>query len=253
MLQVETKEVLKVFWKKIGLLLLFILAAYLDGNHFAKFYSNGELILTILVLITFLVFYMRSSPRSKRLYLYMILATFFVEYLLSVWIEMYSYRSGGIPTYIPFAQSIFFVRIYEFSRKPLIINNKNFFISVFFLFTAIVSGYSLIAFNDVFGFVMSIAVYLLLVLRPKYKLFFLTWFFVIIFIEFGGVALGVWNWPNYAFKNISFLPSNNPPCGIALFYFTIEFTVFLIFILVNQKIWKRFKSIKSNTKIISNG
>ena len=57
----------------------------------------------------------------------------------------------------------------------------------------------LIAFNDVFGFVMTVAVFLMLIKRPKDRLFFLTMYMVVAVLEIGGTAYSAWSWPDTAF------------------------------------------------------
>ena len=91
---------------------------------------------------------------------------------------------------------------------------------------------------------MTLAVFAMLIKRPKDRLFFLTMYIVVAVLEIGGTAYGAWKWPSTAFGEFSFLPSNNPPSGISLFYFLLDVGCFLIYIFVNHKTWKRFKQLQ---------
>jgi hypothetical protein len=103
---------------------------------------------------------------------------------------------------------------------------------------------SLALFNDVFGFVMALGVLILLAIRPKYRLFFLTWHILITFGELSGVFFEAWTWPSIAFHTFDFLPSHSPPSGISLFYYILELGAFFIYILIHRNVWRRFKQIK---------
>ncbi|MDB2385601.1 hypothetical protein N9V96_03940, partial [Polaribacter sp.] len=93
-------------------------------------------------------------------------------------------------------------------------------------------------------FVMTGFVFLLLWKRPKERLFFFTMYLLVAILEIGGTAFGAWKWPAIAFDKFTFLPSNNPPSGISLFYFLLDISCFFIYTLVNKTSWKRFKKLK---------
>ena len=91
---------------------------------------------------------------------------------------------------------------------------------------------------------MTLGVFGMLVIRPKDRLFFLTMYVVVAVLEIGGTAYSTWSWPSTAFGVFDFLPSNNQPSGISLFYLLLDVSCFMIYIIINRKTWKRFKSIK---------
>ena len=71
-------------------------------------------------------------------------------------------------------------------------------------------------------------------------------YIIVALLEIGGTAFGAWKWPSIAFDTFSFLPSNNPPSGISLFYFLLDVSCLFVYILFHQKIWKRHKCINQN-------
>jgi hypothetical protein len=106
----------------------------------------------------------------------------------------------------------------------------------------------LVVFNDVFGFIMTIFVFLILIKRPKDQLFFLTMYIVVAVLEIGGTAYEVWSWPDTAFGFFPLLKSHNPPSGISLFYFLLDVGCFVLYTQINRKAWKRVKRIRGLMK-----
>ena len=82
-------------------------------------------------------------------------------------------------------------------------------------------------------------VFLLLWKRPKDRLFFYAMYILVAILEIGGTAFGCWKWPNTAFGVFEFLPSNNPPSGISLFYFLLDISCFFIYTQRHKITWKR--------------
>jgi hypothetical protein len=155
---------------------------------------------------------------------------------------MYTYRLGNIPLYVPFGHAVLFARVFRFSKVSLVRkfhkSIEQFFGSIIILFASIY----LLFFADVFGFVMTICVFLLLWKRPKDRLFFFTMYLLVAILEIGGTAFGCWKWPNIAFGIFEFLSSNNPPSGISLFYFLLDIGCFVMYTQRNKMAWFRLKS-----------
>ena len=95
---------------------------------------------------------------------------------------------------------------------------------------------------------MTIAVFLVLINRPKDRLFFLTMYVVVAVLEIIGTAYEVWSWPDTAFGVFPILKSHNPPSGISLFYFLLDIGCFVMYTQFNSKTWKRFKYIRRQLK-----
>jgi hypothetical protein len=240
----DLKEIFKVFLRRIGLLFVFVIALYFDGTHFASIYPHAQLVTNIFMIIAFFILVYRSNKRTRELMLYAVIIGLGGEYLFSIGLDMYTYRLENVPWYIAFGHAAVYARVYMFSKAPIVRKYWKEITRFFYLIIFIFSLIYLIAFNDVFGFVMTLAVFAMLIKRPKDRLFFLTMYIVVAVLEIGGTAYGAWRWPDIAFGEFSFLPSNNPPSGISLFYFLLDVGCFVIYILVNRTAWKRFRRMK---------
>ena len=240
----ERAKILRFFWKKVGILLVLVPVLYLDGTHLASIFPYGQHVLTALVAIAFVIFYRRARRRIRRMYICILIFGPVLEYTMSLGLGMYTYRLGYVPIYAFFMHAICIGRIFEFSRFLSTTLYDKIFIKYLYGFIIIHSLISLIIFNDIFGFVMTLGVIVLLAVRPKYRVFFLTWHVLVTFGELSGVFFEAWSWPSIAFGVFDFLPSHSPPSGISLFYYILELGAFLLYILVYKDVWSRFKNIK---------
>jgi hypothetical protein len=247
MLSIPKQDLLaicKVFIRRIGLLFLFVVALYFDGTHFASIYPHAQLITNIFMIIAFFILYYRSNKRTRELMIYAVFIGLGGEYLFSVGLDMYTYRLENVPWYIAFGHAAVYARVYMFSKAPIVRKYWKEITRFFYIVISIFALVYLIAFNDVFGLIMTLGVFLMLIKRPKDRLFFLTMYIVVAVLEIGGTAYSTWVWPDTAFGEFSFLPSNNPPSGISLFYFLLDVGCFVMYILVNRRTWKRFRAIR---------
>lgn len=240
----DFKKILLLFTRRIGLLFVFVAALYFDGVGFAAIYPDAQTVTNIFMLIAFFLLYMRSVKRTRELMIYAVIIGFAGEYLFSIVLDMYTYRLSNLPLYIPFGHAAVYARTYVFSKASIV---KKYAKQITFYFTKIIlllALFYLIVFNDVFGFVMTIAVFLLLYNRPKDRLFFLTMYIVVAVLEIGGTAYAAWSWPDTAFGVFPYLESHNPPSGISLFYFLLDVGCFFLYTQINRKAWKRVKNIR---------
>jgi len=241
-------KIISVFNRRIGLLFLFVLALYFDGKSFAALYPNAQTITNCFMLIAFFLLYKRSVKRTRHLMIYAVIIGFIGEYLFSIVLDMYTYRLSNLPIYVPFGHAAVYARTYTFSKAPVVKKNKKVIVRLLTLVISLFALFYLIAFNDIFGFVMTVFVFLILLKRPKDQLFFLKMYIVVAVLEIGGTAYEVWSWPDTAFGFFPLLKSHNPPSGISLFYFLLDVGCFVLYTQINKKAWKRVKYIRSIQK-----
>jgi len=242
--KVDRLKILAVFNRRIGLLFLFVLALYFDGIGFAAIYPHAQTVTNIFMLIAFFLLYKRSVKRTRELMIYAVIIGFAGEYLFSIVLDMYTYRLSNLPLYIPFGHAAVYARTYTFSKASIIKKHQNKIVKLLTLVISIFTLFYLIVFNDIFGFIMTIFVFLILINRPKDRLFFLTMYVVVAVLEIGGTAYEVWSWPDTAFGVFPILKSHNPPSGISLFYFLLDIGCFVMYTQFNKKTWKRVKSMR---------
>ena len=139
------------------------------------------------------------------------------EYVFSVQFGWYTYSLGYVPLYIAVGQAIFYTKILKFSKHKFSLFAQGKIVRNCYVILATGSSYYLYAFNDLFGFVMSYGVVLVILLFRKQRLFYLVCYVVVFCIELVGVSFEVWEWELYPILGLKFLPSHNLPSGISLF------------------------------------
>ncbi len=91
---------------------------------------------------------------------------------------------------------------------------------------------------------MTVLVVFFLRNKPRERLFFLTMYIVVAFLEIVGTTYKCWHWPDTAWGVIPFLPSNNPPSGISLIYFLLDLGCLWLYKQRHREAWGRMKNIR---------
>lgn len=233
--------------ESVGWLIFIIsLGLFLDSSFFANnYYEHGQQINTLLVVLVYSYLYWKGTSRVRQQLVYAFLIGLVGEYIFSIALGMYTYRLENIPHYIPFGHAVVFTGVYFFSRKQKVKFFRKQLELFFTISIAIYSLFLLVFKNDIFGFSLTILVFLSLRKYPKERLFYLSMFFIIGFIEVLGTSLGCWEWPSIAFGKFEFLPSSNPPSGICFFYYGLDRGTLSIYKRRNKAAWNRFKQMRS--------
>ncbi|MBL4569105.1 MAG: hypothetical protein JKY69_05470 [Flavobacteriaceae bacterium] len=239
------KKIASAFFTTLGYLFLFIVFdLFLDSHYMVALYPDTQYLATIGMLIGFAVLYLRAAARIRELMLYAVIVGFLGEHLFSIGLGMYTYRLGNVPIYIPPGHAIVYIAAVYFCKKSII---KVYRKQLEKLFIVFVLGYSLLFLifaNDVFGFGMTVLVLFSLRNRPRERLFFLTMYIVVVFLEIVGTNYQCWAWPDTAFGTFSFIKSANPPSGISLFYFLLDLGTLWLYKQRHLKAWGRMKHIR---------
>tara|TARA_R110002033_G_scaffold147768_4_gene185045 strand:- start:1300 stop:2070 length:771 start_codon:yes stop_codon:yes gene_type:complete len=244
----DLKKVIKLFNRKIGLFFLAVAALYLDSTHLAKYFEYNQIVINIFMIIGFFWMYFRSVKRVRELMIYGVFLGLIGEYFFSVYLGMYTYRLGNVPLYVPLGHAAIYARVFVYSKAPVVRKHHKTLEKIMYIFISLFALGYLLFLNDVFGFIMTLGVFALLINRPKDRMFFLTMYIIVAGLEIGGPAYGAWKWPDTAFGVFDFLPSNNAPSGISLFYFLLDIGCFTLYTLRNKIAWSRVKNIRKLNK-----
>ena len=242
----DLKKFINVFNRRFGLFIIFVFVLFFDSIYFVENILDSQIPINILMIFGFIVMYWRANPRTKELMIYAVILGFGGEYLFSRGLNMYTYRLENVPLYVPLGHAALYGRIIMFSKAPVVRKYHKKIERLFGICIGIFATVYLIFFSDVFGFVMTICMFLLLWKRPKDKLFLFSMYILVAILEIGGTAFGCWKWPSTAFDVFTFLPSNNPPSGISLFYFLLDIGCFFMYTQRHKITWSRLKSIQRN-------
>lgn len=169
---------------------------------------------------------MLRGLRTEQQYMALVFVPFSAlgEYIFSLIFQLYRYKFGAVPFYVPFGHAILFstgllivglpiVQVYEqrFRRVLLVIH------------IALFSG-ALLVFHDslsaVFGVVFGCILW-----RKRDHVLYLVMGFLVLYIEIVGTVLGCWVWNPTPW---GFLQTTNPPVGAFVCYVIADILVIKI-------------------------
>ena len=242
----DLKKIISLFNREIGRFVFFVFVLFFDSIWFSENVTTSQWLINILMLAGFIKMYLRSTPRVKEVMIFAVILGFLGEHLFSRVLHMYTYRLENVPLYVPLGHAALYGRIFMFSKASVVRKHNKAIEQLFALAISIFAIVYLVFFKDVFGFLMTVGVFLLLWKRPKDRLFFYSMYILVAILEIGGTAFGAWKWPEIGFGVFELLPSNNPPSGISLFYFLLDVSCFLIYIIFHNSAWKRLRRMRNN-------
>ena len=231
--------------KSIGLLFFFLLTGlFLDSFYFLKITEHAQWYANVAMFIVTTIVFLKVTKRNKEQMITAILIAIIGEYLFSIVLGMYTYRLGNVPHYVPPGHALVYISVLYFSKASSIIKHRFSIEKFFIIFILIYASVFLIVKNDVFGFVMTIATLLILRNKPRERLFYLTMYLTVCFLEITGTYYLCWKWPSTAWGVFDFLPSHNPPSGISFFYFGLDLGSLWLYKQRHKFAWKRMKNIR---------
>lgn len=236
----------KAFSKTLGLLFLFIAAGlYFDSTYFLAISSYGQQIANVLLILATLLIFYKASPRYKEQMLYAVVIGIAGEYFFSLYLGMYSYRLGNIPHYVPPGHALVYMAVIYFLKEKTVIPHKKLLEKVLVVFISLYTLFFLIVYNDVYGFILTVLILVLLRNKPRERLFYYTMYLVVAYLELIGTNYQSWFWPSFAFDKFTWIPSANPPSGISFFYFGLDLGCLWLYKKRHGIAWQRMKSIRN--------
>jgi hypothetical protein len=198
---------------------------FLDSKWVLSHGLNGQMLDNILVpLYCYAMYRTMPDERLKKIMLLTIPVSAVGEVILSMGIELYTYKFGYVPIYVPFGHAIVIgsgfqllwrARLHD--HASAIIRQSLIFYGALFLGVFWVYGDS---FTVLLGILFFIGV---LSMRQRMIYMFMPLF--VLFVEFVGTAFGCWAWAPRPFGVLS---TTNPPMGSVMFYVYLDMIVMML-------------------------
>lgn len=160
----------------------------------------------------------RSSPPSERAQVAaVVLIATAGEVLGSLILDLYEYRRGGIPAFVPPGHGLVYLAGCRLARSPVVRAHAS---SVVRLAIAAAAGWAVGALAwgsrpDVAG-ALAAGVLLLFLVRGREPTLFACMLFFVAVLELYGTAMGTWQWAAH-WPGLH-IPQANPPSGVAAGY-----------------------------------
>ena len=242
---VASKTFFSAFTKTLGILCVYIfLGLSLDSLYVAENYADLQWLANIIMVMVFSITLFNVTPRIREQLVYAVIISFVGEYLFSLGMGMYTYRLENIPHYIPMGHALVYAGVLYFTKTVFAKNNIKILEKIVIVFMLCYAVLFLIFKNDVFGFVLTIATLLILRKKKRERLFYVTMYLAVAFLEIVGTSFECWWWPTTAWDVLPFLPSHNPPSGISFFYFLLDLGCLYLYKKRHEIAWIRMKNIR---------
>jgi len=202
-----------------------VVMLFLDSKWVLAHGLNGQLLDNLLVPLYLYAMY-RTMPddRLKKIMLITLPVSAVGEVFFSMGIELYTYKFGTVPIYVPFGHAIVIGSGFQLlwragvhERASLIINRFLIFYAALFLGVFWVFGDS---FTVLLGLLYFLGVFLM-----KQRVIYMFMPLFVLFVEFVGTAFGCWSWAPNPF---GFLSTTNPPVGSVMFYVYLDIIVMVL-------------------------
>jgi hypothetical protein len=240
-----SKTFLPAFFKSLGVLFIYILfGLYIDSHFMMKYVDEPQWIANVLMLVIFSITFLKVNPRIREHMIYATLIGFVGEYLFSVGFGMYTYRLENVPHYIPMGHALVYIGVLYFIKTAFTKRNLKILERIFTIFIMFYAAAFLVFKGDVFGFALTAGTLLILRRYPRERMFYLTMYLAVAYLEIIGTSYECWKWPSTAFDYFTFLPSANPPTGISFFYFGLDLGCLWLYKKRHKIAWSRMKNIR---------
>lgn len=214
--------------KKVNQILfssVFFIFIYLaiDSIYVAENYFDARDITNIIVICYFLYMLSAGNTTLRKLMLIMAPISYIGEYIYCNILNMYDYRGGEIPIYIPFTHAIIFgygylAYVSEFAKKhhdKMAIIFPIFFTTIFLIATFV--------YGDMLTAIFGILFFLVIRRKRWDHVYYYVACFALV-LEFIGTSFGNWAWHPYSFIIV---PTVNPPVGITFLYIGGDVVLYL--------------------------
>jgi hypothetical protein len=146
------------------------------------------------------------------------------EYLFSLVFQLYTYKFGAVPFYVPFGHAILFSTGLMIADLPIVVAREAQARWGLLAFHAGLFGGAALALGDSLSAVFG-ALFVVILYRKRCRPFYLIMGVLVLYIELVGTALGCWFWDPAPF---GVLHTTNPPVGAFVCYVIADILVIKI-------------------------
>jgi hypothetical protein len=209
-------------------------------------FPYGQWVANGIMAVYFAIIYRGAPERLRRLMLYGVFVAIAGEVVFSLLIGMYEYRLANVPLYVPPGHAILYACVYYFVREPLIARNRRWLLPLLLALGFCYSAVWLVTRGDVWGAVCTALFVYLIWRHPDSRLFFAAMFLFVAFLELVGTGFEAWYWHPTLLDRFDWMPSGNPPSGIAVFYFGFDAACLDVYASRHPKVTKRYMRLRAH-------
>jgi hypothetical protein len=200
-------------------IVLFALGA--DSAMLAERGFDGQVLSNLAAPLYFALVLSALRPEQQRMALVFVPFSAAGEYLFSLVFELYTYRLGGIPLYVPFGHAILFSTGLLIAELPAVVARETLVRNALLWFHGLLFAGALLVYGDTLSMLFG-ALFIVILVRKRFRPFYLIMGVLVLYIELVGTALGCWAWDPAPF---GMLRTTNPPVGAFVCYVIADILV----------------------------
>ncbi|MDJ0799810.1 MAG: hypothetical protein QNJ51_23895 [Calothrix sp. MO_167.B12] len=206
------------------ILVIFVLG--LDSPQMSAKVFEGQYLVDILTVGYFFLLLFALRPDRRIMAMIFVPFALIGEFIFSLVFEMYSYRLGEVPIYVPFGHAILFSVGVLISELSFVSKYEKQMRPVFSSLYVILLSAVVVLFQDTLSVIFAV-VFLWVLRRKGYQTLYFIMGFLVLYVELLGTAWGCWAWNTHPF-NIFWLQTINPPIGAFVCYILADLGVMKI-------------------------
>ena len=211
-------------WLIAGFAPIVLFALGADSRLLSERGVDGQLLSNIAGPIYLLLMLGGLRPDQRRMALVFVPFSALGEYLFSLVFQLYRYRLGGVPLYVPFGHAILFSTGLLIADLPSVRANEHVVRRLLLAAHMLLFGGALVALGDTLSALFG-AVFVLILWRKGVRTFYLIMGMLVLYIELVGTRLGCWVWDPAPWGA---LHTTNPPVGAFVCYVIADILVIKI-------------------------
>ncbi len=203
----------KSIYPPLFIVLLWIPILFFDSIYFSEQYFDGKIITSTLVIGITLYLIWAVPFRLRILMLIMIPLSWLGEYIFCVLLDMYDYRGGIIPLYVPFGHAGIFTMGWLLTQRSFAITKPEKFKKILTVFYVLSFAFVILYLKDTLSLLLGVLFFITL-RRKKFLPFYLMMSLLVLYLELIGTYFGAWRWD----AEQGLFNTVNPPLGAVFFY-----------------------------------
>jgi hypothetical protein len=211
-------------WLILGFIPIVLFALGSDSRWLFERGFDGQILSNLAAPIYFVLILLGLREDQRLMAIVFVPFATIGEYIFSLILQLYAYKFGSVPLYVPFGHAILFSTGLMIAEHPLVVAHERLVRNMLLLTHAGLFIGALLVWGDTLSMLFGL-LFIPLLLRAKGRPFYLIMGILVLYIELVGTAFGCWVWQA---DPLGILHTTNPPVGAFVCYVIADVLVIKI-------------------------
>ena len=211
-------------WLIVGFFPIVVFALGADSRWLLERGLDGQVLSNLAAPLYFILVLYGLSANQRMMALVFVPFATIGEYIFSLILQLYAYKFGSVPFYVPFGHAILFSTGLLIAAHPWVVVREAQVRHVLLLTHLGLFVGALFVLNDTLSTLFGV-IFIPLLVRAHGRPFYLIMGMLVLYIELVGTAFGCWVWDPAPLR---VLHTTNPPVGAVVCYVIADVLVIKI-------------------------